>query len=285
MKIIQSYARFDEGSPYLIFEEDKKKLNLNFYSFFLSFLTLQKYYHSVTMYCNQKAYDSLIKYIPYNEINVVENKNSFVFWNMYKIDAMKAMTEKFVHIDSDVFIFDNLFDEFIYSDKYDVIVQDILPPEKNFIRDFVKKNKSFLLESKIINPDVYDDRCVSCGTIGMTIEIRNEYIKVVEVIQKAYEMGLLIDANPMAMVGEELGMYLFILKNKLSVFDVLPYDQIKIHGVKEIGNRKKYTHLWLNTKFNLEYIELIKNKIKKEFPEYYDLIRVYELNVIEKNKI
>lgn len=55
MKIIQSFAEFEEGTPHLD-DENVDKKSLNFYSFLLSYLTINKYHGSVTMYCNQKQW-------------------------------------------------------------------------------------------------------------------------------------------------------------------------------------------------------------------------------------
>ena len=67
MRIIQSHAEFEEGSPHYGAE---KKASLNFYSFILSYLTLKKYYGHVTMYCNERAEKLLIKYIPYDSVEI-----------------------------------------------------------------------------------------------------------------------------------------------------------------------------------------------------------------------
>src|SRR5208337_2141242 len=127
--------------------------------------TLQKYYGNVTMYCNAAAYVSFIKYIPYTEVKFIENRNSFEYWSYYKVDVMRQMTEDFIHVDSDVFIFDNLFSEYINGD-YDVIIQDNLPKDKNIIANFVDDNKLFLIKNDIINPELYNGCCAGCGTVG-----------------------------------------------------------------------------------------------------------------------
>ena len=120
MKIIQTFSLYDEGSPYLdALDINKYKVYLNFYSFLLSCISIQKYYGTVIMFCNQKAYDGFIKYIPYGEIKIIENKNSFKFWNMNKFDAMATMDEKFIHTDSDVFIFKDCFSGF--TDRKSVV--------------------------------------------------------------------------------------------------------------------------------------------------------------------
>ena len=65
MKIIQTFAIFDEVSPYLTNKRNFEYVYLNFYSFILSYITIKKIYGPITMICNQEAYDAFIKYIPY----------------------------------------------------------------------------------------------------------------------------------------------------------------------------------------------------------------------------
>lgn len=287
MKIIQSFAEFDEGSLYYDSNTSENLKYLNFYSFLLSFLTLQKYYGSVTMYCNQKAYDSFIKYIPYNEIIIIENNNSFDFWSYYKVDIINQMNEKFIHVDSDVFIFDDLFSDFI-NNKYNVIVQDIIHKEINDedAVSLLKHYEEFIDKNKIINPNIYDKKCISGGVIGMDLEVKNKFIELSHKIKYNYDNKLLIfNTDYIAPITEELTLYLIILKNKLNMIEMLPFDLVNKYGRETTGNIIKYTHMWFDSKFNSNYINLIKNKIIKEFPNYIDVITEYEFNVINKNNI
>ena len=284
MKIIQSFAQFDEGSFYL--KHDKNKVYLNFYSFLLSLLTLQKYYGKVMMYCNQKAHDSFIKYLPYDEIKIAENKNSFIFWNYYKVDAIRKQTGKFIHVDSDVFIFDDLFSEFIKGRKYDIIIQDTTKHEWNPFRTAIPTIKDFLKRNNVMNPESFDGKCFSCGTIGMTIKVKNEYVKLCDLFKNEYECGnLKVHPDIISMISEELSLYLIAQKNSLRIHEILPFDEVSVHGAAKVGNMRKYTHMWFGSKFNPQYIELMKKKINKEFPKYNDLIRDYETNVLDNANI
>ena len=280
MKIIQSFAEFEEGSPY----GGNKNVKFNFYSFLLSYLTLKKYYGHVTMFCNKKAYDDFIKYIPYDKIILMENKNDFIFWSYYKIDAMMMMNEKFIHVDSDVFIFDDLFNEFI-SNNYDIIVQNRwIREQNNYIRDFVDFNKEFVVNNDIINPNIYDGGSLCSGVVGMNLNTRNQYVRLTKIIKEGYIAEKLknIEGNAVSLISEELPLYLLSLKNNLKVLDILPNDLIKKYGVVGAGNMKKYTHMWFSTKLNSQYVEIMKLKIKKEFPKYDDLVKYYDEKVIDK---
>ena len=284
MKIIQSFAQFDEGSYYL--RHDKKnseKTHLNFYSMLLSVLTLQKYYGEVTMYCNKKAHDSLIKYLPYKEIKIVENTNSFIFWNYYKIDIIRKQTAKFIHVDPDVFIFDDLFSKFINGRTHDIIIQDVIPDYVNPVTKEMPALREYLKKSKIMNPEICDGKAFSNGVVGMNVKTKNEYVKLADDLNQAFRDGeLKVHEDLISMISEEVALYLLAMKDGLKYLEILPYDDILKNGSRQTANEKKYTHMWGDSKFNPQYIEIMKLKIKKEFPLYGELIDRFESEVLNK---
>jgi len=285
MKIIQSFALFKEGSPYT----KNNKVSLNFYSFLLSYLTLNKYYGHVTMVCNQTAYDAFIKYIPYDEIILMENKNDFMFWNLYKVDAMKIINDEFIHVDSDVFIFDDLFREYIDGD-YDIIVQDITPANVNVVtQDFVKDNAEFLSKNDIIDISEYDGRFTSCGTIGMKKHVQPMYFLAVDKLYRGVLNNELLNTDPThalhsfrpSIITEELTLYFVAIRNKYRIFDILSENSIGEHGHDISANIHKYTHMWFDTRFVDKNLTLMRNKIRTEFPYYRKLVDKYELEVMQ----
>ncbi len=284
-KIIQSFSQFDTGVMYARGDLYNKEVYLNFYSFLLSYLTLKKYYGEVVMYCNQKAYDTFIKHIPYDEIIIKENRFlTDKYWNAYKLDVIADVKTPFIHVDSDVFIFDDLFRPFIENqDTYDVIVQNILPKERNLILDFVKNNATYLKGNNLL-VDNYDGKCLSCGVIGMGLETKEKFIHNTEKLLNAMEKEEVKDMIHTAMVLEELTFYFTVLQNDLKVYDILPYDDVYKYDETLAGDKHYYTHLWFYTKFQKKNIDLVKNKIKTHFSDMYYLVERYE-DTLKKNKI
>ena len=284
MKIIQSFAQFDDGCFHYVNGDLKgTEIYLNFYTFLLSFLTLKKYYGAVTMYCNKKAYDTFIKYIPYDEIVIKENNYTTDYWSAYKLDIISEMKEDFIHVDSDVFIFDDLFKPFIDNqDKYDLIVQDILSNKKLIswckpVSDYIFDNIDFYNDNNICDKNIYEDkiRSFSCGVIGMNLKVRDIYLKnTMKIYDKMYNEKY--TNSTVGMLLEEMTLYLTAIKNNFKWYDVLP-DEEKIGYVKS----DNYTHMWLKTKFVLDNILLIKNKIK--FFGYEYLINDYEKSISNKD--
>jgi len=286
MNIIQSFAWLDGGSFYLKYNKDNdadKKTYLNFYSMLLSVLTLQKYYGQVIMYCNQKAYDNFIKYLPYYEIKIVENLNTFNFWNYYKVDIIRKQTSKFIHVDPDVMIFDDLFSEFMKSRKYDILVQDIIPEYINPIGHQMDEIRRFLGENNIMNPKLCDGKAFSNGVVGMNIKVKKEFIKMADLIKNGFETEKLkVHEDLISMISEELAMYLVAMKEEYKYMEILPYDDVLKNGSRQTANVKKFTHMWGNSKFNPKYIEIMKLKTIKEFPKYSKLIEQFETEVLKE---
>jgi hypothetical protein len=279
MRVIQSHAQYVNGSPYV--RNDSLNYNekyLNFYTFLLSFLTLKKYYGSVAMYCNLEAYNTFIKYIPYDEIIFKEPTESFDSWNYYKVEVINDQKEKFVHVDSDVFIFDDLFKPF-NDGNYDGIVQDTITPKVNdyFSKHFVYENQSVLKKHGIFDISIYDGRCFSCGVIGMTMNVLEKYKNMTKKLMRIKNQLIFRYVQPTAII-EELGFYLTALNNSYKMYEVLPYEEIlKNNGdPRKVGDKYKYTHMWFDTKYVKRNVELIKGKILKDFPDQYGLVEQYD---------
>lgn len=291
MKIIQSFAKFDSGNPRLnglvkpsVNQGDnKEREKLLFYSFLLSYLTLKKYYNEVTMYCNNSAQDFLVKHIPYDDVVILENENDYRFWSYYKIDVIKQTKTDFIHVDSDVFIFGDIFSNFINDrNKYSGIVQNIIPESVNYCKRYVNDFRDFVTEYKIIDPKKYDGRCYSCGVIGMKGNLKYGYVSSCETIKKGFMRSKLDDYGFIGMAVEELAFYLYFLKNNLNAYEILPYEDVLKYGEHKAANYHKYTHLYLDSKFKTKYVKLVRNKIIKEFPHALKYIETYE-NEIMKN--
>ncbi|MBN1637328.1 MAG: hypothetical protein JW866_00040 [Ignavibacteriales bacterium] len=277
MKIIQSFAQFEEGSPYFQHREHKNFHYLQFYSFLLSYITLKKKYGNVTMYCNQDAYNSLIKYIPYDEIIIFENRNPIRFWTVYKLDVLKSINDDFIHVDPDVFIWEDVFRPFMIGD-YDVMVQDILQAEKNDLKEFVDANINFFIDSKILTKS-YDGRSASCGVLGMKQSMQSYYFAGVDVMYKAInDVG--VDNVPFpGIILEELMAYLIAVENDFKMFEILPHNLIIEHGWDVTGDMIGYSHMWMRHKYRKEIIQQIKRRILFEFSDYERFVLSYETDM------
>jgi hypothetical protein len=287
VKIIQSFAYYDEGNSYLVRNNISNDINLtykNYYTFLLSCLTIKKFAGPIIMFCNQEAYDLFIKYIPYDEIVIIKNNNNFKFWSLFKLDSMRLFNEDIIHVDPDVMIFNRLFDRFLFDNKIDVLVQHKHTPNMNFMLDFVKKNEQYLVENNILDNNKYDD-CSHCtGVFGLRKKNRDVYFEATDIMKELFLSNKInVDCKyHEPIIVEELTSYLIANKYDLNVNEILPYDLIIKDNECIVGDVVGYTHLWLGTRFRCEIIELVKNKIKKLFPNQYYYVEKFENDVLKK---
>ena len=280
MEIVQSFAQFEEGSPYLQHRNKRDYIYLSFYCFLLSQITINKLYGGFTMFCNQTAYSKMLQYIPYNTVQIMENKNEFKMWSKYKIDVMRVINDDFIHLDPDVSLFNKVLDPFI-NGECDVLVQDIVPFKENSLKKFVFDNKDFFAETLILTKP-FDGRCMSCGTVGLTKSVQEYYFKGIDVLYEGMLKHGLENIDFPTLILEELFLYLLSYENDFIVHDIIPHESAVNYGIIYAGDKLGYLHVWRRLKYERKTIDLIRKKIFFDFPEYFDLIYKYEHDVLSK---
>lgn len=280
MEIIQSFAQFEEGSPYLQHRRKRDYVYLLFYSYLFSHITISKQYGGFTMFCNKRAYESMLKYIPYHKFQIMENNNEFRMWSKYKIDVMKTINEDFIHIDPDVSLFKNVLDEFI-NGRCDILVQDIVPFKENSLKPFIFDNTEFFADTKILTKP-FDGRAMSCGTVGLTKEVQEYYFTGIDILYDAMlEIGLDNILSPTLVLEEQL-LYLLAVENDFVVHNIVEYEMMINYGILNVGETHGYLHLWMQSKFQRKIIDLVRRRIFFEYPEYYEDVLIYEHEVLSK---
>ena len=280
MKIIQSFAQFEEGSPYLDSQRKSEYVYLSFYVFLLSQATIRKHVGPITMFCNQQAYNSFFKYIPYNNIVIMENKNPFLMWAKYKIDVMKTIGDDFIHVDSDIMVDRNIFTPFI-NGECDVLIQDVVPFKKNLIKSFGFENKDFLAETLILTKP-YDGRCFSCGTLGINKSSQEYYFAGIDVLYDAMvKVGIENVDMPTLLLEEQL-LYYIAIENNFNFKTIIPDELIAKYGILEGGAEVGYRHFWALHKYRKIFIDYIRKRLFYEFPTHYSILLRYEHEVLSK---
>lgn len=280
MKIIQSFAQFEEGSPYLQHHNKPDYIYLSFYCFLLSHITIKKLYGNFTMFCNLKAHDSMLKYIPYDGVQIMENQNKFKMWSMYKVDVMKSINDDFIHLDPDVSLFAPVLDPFI-NGECDVIVQDIVPFKNNRLKKFVYENIDFFSETLILTKP-FDGCAFSCGTVGIKKFAQEYYFKGIEVLQEAMLKRGVENIEYPTLILEEQLLYLIACENLFNIHEIIPPELVREHGIMGGGNEIGYLHLWRAVKYKRDIIDMIRKKIYFDYFDYYDVILKYEYEVLSQ---
>lgn len=292
MNIIQSFYQVDNKTCYKINKINDNYL-INYYSLLLSYITLKKLYGNVTMYCNQYAYDKILKHIPYDNIIIndllnITTSNYYNDWALLKFEVYKLQKEPFIHVDGDVFIFRDLLSEFI-NGEYDAVVQSVetSPIYSKFYYANLDKlvTYNFIdLEISTKTADKYDGNIIgyNCGVVGFkNMDFLKYYTK------KAQEMNMLINNKTIdsvihaPMIYEQFVLHELLIKNNMKCHEVLPSEDVLGKGYNAAGNIHGYTHLLSGNKYVQHFVMLIREKILKDYPEYINYLNDFEETIAD----
>jgi len=240
------------------------------------------------MFTNKLAYDRLIKFIPYDNVVFFENGDSSLkYWSHYKVDVMKSMKEDFVHVDSDVFLFDDLLSPF-KNGNVDGIVQDMFTSKRNAFMagGFYDANKKPLYQLNLIDLNGDYGKAYSCGVIGMKKNVIEKYTNISSSLKTLIDKSVLYcDRNYSACVVEEVAFYFTAIKHNLNIHPILPFEETSKNefDFNNVGNKYGYTHLWFQNKFKKKNIDLIKNKIARDYSDYLKYVQAYERYINDNN--
>ena len=269
---------------------DVKYLNKNFYSYLFSTLLIKKLGYSIELYCDKKAED-IFSLIPYDKIHIVDFDSDGIsskFWIWGKIKTHILMSEPYIHIDGDVFLFRDIIGDKLNT-EYKVVVQSVennlTIGNDNFSNIYSRSKNPFINLGHNIKWNKYDLNAYNCGVIGFSdLTLKDIYAsKVKEIlIDISNKSDFMTDRNKyegMFLIAEQSLLYYILEENNIKPLEIIPLEEIKKRNynwfpiAEEIG----YAHLWGYTKYKDSVIEKIKYKIYKYFPNYSNIIKEFEL--------
>jgi len=203
-------------------------------------------------------------------------------WAKYKIDVLKTINDDFIHVDSDVFLGEDLFKPFI-NGECDVLVQDVVTHSENKAKDFGFDNKEFLANTLILTKP-YDGRCFSCGTLGINKTAQEYYFAGIDVLYDAMlNIGLEKIKMPTLLLEEQL-LYYITIENEFRFNTIIPDELVQKYGVLDGGDMIGYLHFWMRVKYKRFVIDKIRRKIFFDYPNHYETILKYERDVLSQFK-
>lgn len=255
--------------------------NNSFYIILLNYLNLKKLYGSVTMYCNRLAYENTIKYIPFDEIIIMENKYEDNL--LYKLAVIEDLKEDFIYIDTEILLFEDILSEFINNNKLNLLIQYVKKSDFFGPDYFFKNNQKFFNDN---NLSKFDNNYFSTDIIGMRLNFKDKYIANVKIIEKNIKNKTLKDIynfGYQSLIYDELLIYLTYLNNNFNYYEIFP--DIRNIGFEKCVEKYKITYITNEFKFKNNIIELLKNKIKKTHSAFYNIVEKYENIDIDKEQL
>jgi len=294
MKIVQSFYQIDRKVCYFNGDDNDNYL-INFYSNLLSYIKLNELYGDVTIHCNSYAYDNMLKYIPYDnvifdELDWINSDNYGNEWGLMKFHVFEQQKEPFIHIDGDVFLFNDLLSEFINNDNYDGIVQS-LDMSSQVYGAFYLNNIDKLRKLNIINKIPDNINLKYNGAVGFNngvvgfknMSFLKHYIGMAKKLNKLMNEGTFKNVNHQTMIFEQFNLYHTVMNKKMNFYKVLSNDLISEFGLNEAGSKVGYTHLLSGNKYVDYFVMLVRNKIINEYPEFEENIRLFEKSISGAN--
>lgn len=298
MKIVQSqWTKPGKKNNQLSADDNKGgwlEKKYNYFSWALSVLQLKKYYNNIELVTDKAGYDLLINKLelPYDSVKtVLDELNVYPeeLFMMGKVYAYSIQDEPFIHVDSDVFIWDKFDsklensplicqskeDEEFYNQHYFEIFYPML---KNFEFCPPYLEKSMIKNGRIV--------AVNAGIIGgqnfdFYKNYKDQVFEFVERNVAHFEKVELKKTNIVfeqflfhAMAEEQLMDINYLsLGNYTFLSDILDFT-----GVPE---KIKYMHLYAGHKKVKLYLDGLEYRLQKDHPAYYYKI----INLLKTNQI
>jgi hypothetical protein len=250
-------------------------------SWALSSLQLHKIYQSVELYANSNAAEMLIDTLelPYNKVNITHdnlylpNEN---LWALPKMFTYSLQKEPFLHVDGDVFLFDQFPISLL---KNELIAQNIEEATNYYTSTQKELMANFDYFPDCVKADFFSSipiRGVNAGILG-----GNNIAFIKDYTQAAFEyINRNVERLPLIIVDRfniffEQHLFYSLAKERNIPIGVLINDVINDNEYKYIGDIHKapccrsYLHLLGHLKKDEYTCTQMAAKLRDLYPEYY----------------
>jgi len=286
MKIIQSFwtkpylhnvsdGRFNGGWP---------NERIHAISWAYSLLKLKEFHNDVMLITDDAGKKFLIDKLklPYTEVNTSLNSLDDIDqsnWAIGKLKAYSIQTEPFIHVDSDVYIWENLFEPF---SKSDIIMQSKLRFDEFSSHDILKKyiDDNISLFPKAIveywesNDSFYSANAGVCGGTNLLF-FRQLFTDALNFINKTESNKSNLTTQWFNMLFEEHHIFCKAKQEGINIDYLIPNISEDFNEVCQIYNaplRSKYIHLAGAAKSNLNSCYQLELRIRNEYPDVFERI-------------
>lgn len=250
-------------------------------SWALSSLQMHKVYQRVDLYANSNGAKLLIDtlQLPYNKVNITHDNLNPVnenLWALPKVFTYSLQEESFLHLDGDVFIFNELPDSLL---KSELIAQNIEEATNYYLSTQKELMANFTYFPDCVKADFFSSipiRGVNAGILG-----GNNVSFIKEYASAAFEyINRNVDRLPLVTVDRfniffEQHLFYSLAKERNIPISVLIADIINDNEYKYIGDIheapccRSYIHLLGHLKRDEYTCRQMAAKLRNLYPEYY----------------
>ena len=239
-------------------------------------LLCARQFYDVTFYTDEKMAKVLAD-LPI-DIKVFPKKFDYSkdYWVEAKFYAFSKQTEPFIHIDTDVILYRDVFKD---TEKYPVICER---PEVEQFKKHYQKQVDFFTKEVVDDSILWDKRLnysLNCGTIGFNdLNIVQKFIENYDNLKENFNAvkdkfsNLAADYYEPCIVLEQYNLTSILSKMKIKPLYLLGTGDLETQSrhAEKIG----YTHLYGGIKYQENVIKQIHNRFREFFPFYYHNIKI-----------
>lgn len=265
-RIVHSFLKYPQCSGL--------KLISNLACFTLSCIYIKRHKDfKAILYADKWTVDTMQKIgAPYDEFHIIAPPK-YPHSNIYAYPKFIAMAQEplgSIHIDGDVFIWGNNMESLLNFDGYDVICQNVETYTNMGAKWAWELARKECL--KCIYPKWARRECISmfnCGVIGINNQkLKDEYFEMYWHMLEQYKTKHINNAGVPDIIFEQQFLMDYCKYNNYKVKFLLDeHDLVK--SAKSIG----YLHLIGDTKYSVNNIKSVIEKIHKENPEIYKKLK------------
>lgn len=252
----------------------------------------------IDLYTDEKGYDLLINQLnlPYTNVYPIDQSYNFgpSLWAVSKIETYKKQKKPFIHIDGDVFCWENITR--LSTNEDSIFVQNIEKGTKYYgsIVDQLKNLKYKLpsfMESCYNHKELY---ALNLGIFGSrNIPFIHEYTdQAIDFLSINERLLKEVNSLNLNVIFEQLLLYYFAIEKGIKIDCHLDevYGDIEYEGFGDfhkVPQSKKYLHLIGEYKKNYDVCRNLESTLVKSFPATYEKIErlFYEDSEYRKNHI
>lgn len=246
------------------------KVIQDLHCFALSYHYAKKHFKNIRL-VTDKYGSSLLGFLDYEDISTSLEEISHVdprFWTAGKIKAAEEQDGEFLHIDGDVFLLDPCLKNIVKS-NWDAMVQmrevgghfhSTYPPIFEDLRKVYPETERLSLYNFTYNTGVFGFK---------DLEFRDDYVyQYFDLLYELEMRGVQFpgDRDPNIVVEQSLLTTMAQNQNK-HVKELITLDDMSKWDLFGAAERIGYVHLWGNSKYQEEWQERVRLRLKKENPK------------------
>lgn len=250
-------------------------------SWALSYLQLKKIYTHVELYANSEAARLLIDCLklPYYKVHITHDKINLAhesLWAMPKILTYSLQQEPFIHIDGDVFIFDNFPEALI---KGNLIAQNFEEATNYYLQAQKELMDHFSYFPACVKHDFdsgFPIKAVNAGILGgNNLDFIKEYTRLAfEYINRNISHFSNINVDRFNIFFEQHLFYSLAHEKGIGIEVLFPFtmkDNQYVHlgDIHEVPCIRSYLHLLGQYKRDEFTCRLMAAKLRQLYPDFY----------------